>query len=569
MTTQATPIAQAHAGLYCLALDDGALMFWQRCSRGEAQLIACDNFAHLSSAWLDDQNNAIALAAQRYDQRLRDLLERLQLTLPEAPVLVLLQEPCGANVAIELIDLGVQEVVVSPDTGWQLDESLALANARKQHELQLQRSSHYDSLTGLANRTLFQDRLDYSLAQCQRRQRGLVLLFIDLDRFRIVNEILGHDGGDQVLQIVAQRLQQCVRRADTLARLAGNSFAVLLDNINSADIARIVADKLRTRIHLPIELGDEEVFVSASIGMELANRVGFDAGQLVRRAELALHQAKQQGRQRSQLYEEQPSPIASVRVGLESSLHHALERDELYLVYQPQVKVENRHFAGVEALMRWQHATLGTVPPAVFIPVLEDTGLIEPFGEWAIRHACQQYQSWLKQGAVPANSKVSVNLSPRQFRQDNLEAVIGEALEESGLPAANLTLEITESMLMTSVEQNAELLSRLRQLGIGIAIDDFGTGYSSLAYLKNLPIDVLKIDRMFVKDIVDNADDAAIAHSIINLAHNLGLKVIAEGVEDVEVLEILHLLGCDLYQGYYFSRPASAADIPGLVARCR
>ncbi|ASP37720.1 hypothetical protein CHH28_03100 [Bacterioplanes sanyensis] len=567
--TQVSPIPHQRSQLFCLSLDDSAFDFWQAQARGEALISRCDGFADMSSQWLQSPDSALAIAASHYDGRLRDLLERLQLTLPDAPVIVLLQQPCGADIAVELIDLGVQEVVVSPESGWQLDDSLALASARKHHELQLQRSSHYDCLTGLANRTLFQDRLDYSLAQSQRRQRGLALLFIDLDRFRIVNDVFGHDGGDEVLKVIAARLQQCVRRADTLARLAGNSFAVLLDNINDTHIAELVADKLRLRINQAIELGEEEVFVSASIGMELATRVGFDAGQLVRRAELALHQAKQQGRQRSQLYEDQPSPISSVRAGLESSLHHALERDELYLAYQPQVQVDSRRFAGVEALMRWQHSSLGSIPPAVFIPVLEDTGLIEAFGEWAIRSACRQYQQWLQQGQVPDNSKVSVNLSPRQFRQDNLEQIVRRTLTETGLPAHNLMLEITESMLMTSVEQNAELLSRLRELGIGVAIDDFGTGYSSLAYLKNLPIDVLKIDRMFVKDIVDNADDAAIAHSIINLAHNLGLKVIAEGVEDVEVLEILSLLGCDQYQGYYFARPSNAADIPDLVARCR
>lgn len=511
-----------------------------------------------------NQDSAILILAEQINSELKAAIERIQLTLGDAAIIVALpssQQLQQSSVA--LIGLGVHEV-----TSWDLpamadwQRLIQQARARRAYESQLKRFSHYDPLTQLANRSLFQDRLEHSLLQNQRRARGVGVLFLDLDRFRVVNDIYGHHIGDQLLVACAERMLEKVRRSDTLARLGSNSFAVILDDVDDDDGMYRVSDKLNQAFTQPFDIAGHEIFVSTSIGMQLASRVNFDVGELVRHAELALHDAKRNGRNARVLYQEHHSPADKVRLGLESALHHALERQELYLAYQPQVDLNSGEFTGVEALMRWRHPVLGNVPPTVFIPVLEDTGLIDRFGLWAIQSACEQFAQWLQQQQIPATAKLSVNLSPRQFRQPDLAQQIKNALQTSQLSPQRLTLEVTESMLMNNLDQGIEMLAHLRRLGVAVAIDDFGTGYSSLSYLKDLPIDYLKIDRVFVKDIVTDDNDAAIANSIIGLAHNLGLKVIAEGVEDKEVLERLMAFGCDQYQGYYFSRPIPAEEIP-------
>jgi diguanylate cyclase (GGDEF)-like protein len=517
-----------------------------------------------------EKDSVILLLAQVLNSELRATLERIQLTLGDVAVVIALQgEEINQAIYLDLISLGVQEVFsLSDHTSDEWFQKLQMARARKQYEARLKRFSHYDPLTQLANRSLFQDRLEHNLIQNHRRARGMGLLFLDLDRFRVVNEIYGHHIGDRLLIASAERMLEKVRRSDTLARLGSNNFAVILDDVNDEAAMRRVSYKLSQSFAQPFEIAGHEIFISVSIGMELAGRVGYDVGELVRNAELALHQAKCNGRNASLLYQGSNSPVDKVRMGLESALHHAMERKELHLAYQPQLTVDGQGFAGVEALLRWQHPALGNVPPAVFIPVLEDTGLIEVFGRWVIEAACQQFAEWLRQGLVPENSRVSVNLSPRQFRQSELTSHIKDVLTKTGLPPTCLTLEVTESMLMSNLEQSVEMLTHLRELGVSVAIDDFGTGYSSLSYLKDLPIDYLKIDRVFVKDIVTDANDAAIANSIIGLAHNLGLKVVAEGVEDSEILEMLVLFGCDQYQGFFFARPSPPDEIPQLVQRC-
>ncbi|WP_221793099.1 putative bifunctional diguanylate cyclase/phosphodiesterase [Oceanobacter mangrovi] len=513
-------------------------------------------------------SEVVCLLGKQFDDSLRNTLERLRLKLPSAPLMVGLQD---VGDEVQLLELGVQEVFAlgraSPDAR-QLERLANITIARMDYELALRSLTHFDPLTGLANRSLFQDRLEQSLIQARRNSLNVGLLFIDVDRFRVVNDIYGHSLGDQLLLACSHRLQKSLRRSDTVARLGGNTFAVILDSVRGTEVVTAVAQKLADALKAPFKLESHEIFVTVSIGIEISCEANYDAGQMVRRAELALHQVKRDGRNDCQIYSPQSAPIDKIRVGLESALHHAMERDELRLVYQPQISVVGNHFVGAEVLLRWQHPVLGLVSPAVFIPVLEDTGLIEPFGEWVLRQACKQYKYWLDQKLVTANSKISVNLSPRQFRQRDLGERIQQILQETGLPTANLTLEITESTLMYNLEQGAAMLSELRALGVRVAIDDFGTGYSSLAYLKDLPIDFLKIDRSFVKDIVDDRNDAAIANSIIALAHNLGLQVIAEGVESSDILAALESFGCDHYQGFFFAKPVEAEDIPELVSRC-
>ena len=534
---------------------------------GEVTLLECPDEICSNLA---DLGGIILVLAEQLNSELRASIERAQLTLADAGIVVALpQSELNEINCVRLIELGVQELValetMAPS---QWLHHIRQARARKNHETQLKRFSHYDPLTQLANRSLFQDRLEHNLIQNQRRNRGTGVLFLDLDRFRVVNDIYGHHIGDQLLIACAERMLEKIRRSDTLARLGSNNFAAILDDVDDEQGMNLVADKISRAFNEPFEVAGHEIFISVSIGMQLASRVNYEVGELVRHAELALHDAKRNGRNACVLYQGNSSPADKVRLGLESALHHALERDELYLAYQPQVEVDGNHFYGVETLMRWRHPVLGNVPPTVFIPVLEDTGLIDQFGLWAIETSCRQFAQWLSQGQVPPTAKVSVNLSPRQFRQPDLAQQIKNALETTGLPPQRLTLEVTESMLMNNLDQGVEVLAHLRQLGVAVAIDDFGTGYSSLSYLKDLPIDYLKIDRVFVKDIVTDANDAAIANSIIGLAHNLGLKVIAEGVEDAEILEMLRVFGCDQYQGFYFAKPVVADEIPGLAGRC-
>ena len=529
------------------------------------QSYLCEKVEDIRKTWYQHKLKVIVLLVGKQDTLLEDWVCRLLMALPEAPLVLLSAEPLILD-ETKLLELGVQDV-------WpiaELNEVLLVkmvqhAITRKQVEYQAHHLVHYDSLTGIANRTLFQDRLDHSLLHARREGHVVGLLTIDLDRFSVVNEHYGHDVGDQVLKQFARRLGAIVRRSDTVARLSGNNFAVLLENVANEDVITSVAKKLCRAFNDPYFIAEHEIFCSISIGIELASRVAYDGSQLLRRSEVALRQAKQDGRNDYRVFVTEMHPTDMIRASLESALHHALERKELSLQYQPQVRVSDQQFIGSEVLLRWNHETLGSISPVVFIPVLEETGLINKVGEWVLASACYQHQQWIRQGALPSDSKLSVNLSPRQFRQRDLADRISQVLATTCMKPENLTLEITEGVLMDNLQQGIDMLGSLREIGVSIAIDDFGTGYSSLAYLKDLPIDYLKIDRVFVKDIVEDKNDAAIANSIIVLAHNLGLEVIAEGVEDSSVLEILQTFDCDHYQGFFFSRPVGAEEIPSLA----
>jgi diguanylate cyclase (GGDEF)-like protein len=525
----------------------------------------CGQVEEIRKVWYEKKLKAIILLVEKHDTLLEDWVCRLVMALPEAPLVLLSLQPLALD-EIKLLELGVQDVwPVTEVSETLLPRLMEHAIIRKQVEYQTRHLAHYDALTGVANRTLFQDRLDHSLLHARREGHVVALLTIDLDRFSVINEHYGHDIGDQVLKQFARRLADIVRRSDTVARLSGNNFAVLLEQMANEHVITGVAEKLCTAFNDPYFIADHEIFCSISIGIELASRVGYDGAQLLRRSELALRQAKQDGRNDFRFFMADLHPPDMVRASLESALHHALERQELSLQYQPQVRVTNKQFIGTEVLLRWTHETLGAISPAIFIPALEETGLINKVGEWVLASACRQHQEWIRKGALPVDSKLSVNLSPRQFRQRDLADRILQVLEVTQMKPKNLTLEITEGVLMDNLQQGIDMLGKLREIGVSIAIDDFGTGYSSLAYLKDLPIDYLKIDRVFVKDIVEDENDAAIANSIIALAHNLGLEVIAEGVEDPSVLGVLQAFGCDHYQGFFFSRPVDPEEIPVLA----
>jgi diguanylate cyclase (GGDEF)-like protein len=394
----------------------------------------------------------------------------------------------------------------------------------------------------------------------QRFNEGLAVLFIDLDRFKDVNDTLGHDAGDHVLQAVAQRLKGCLREVDTLARLGGDEFGVLIEQVSDTRFVGNVARKVLKTIAEVLMLGEQEYHITASIGISTYPADGSDGTTLLKNADIAMYRAKERGKNNSQFYAAAMNAHSMARLSLETGLRHALERGEFLLHYQPKVDIASGRITGMEALLRWMRpeadrgeCKAGMVSPADFIPLAEETGLIVPIGAWVLKTACERNRAWQRQGMSPL--RVAVNLSARQFVQANLVSDVARVLDASGLAPGSLELEITESMVMDNPERAMQTLRQLKSMGIALAIDDFGTGYSSLAYLKRFPIDNIKIDRSFIKDIPGNNDDATITRTIIDLTHNLRLKAVAEGVETVEQLDFLREHGCDEMQGYYFSRP--------------
>ncbi|GEM_PF-1239169 len=434
---------------------------------------------------------------------------------------------------------------------------------RKRYERELERQANYDGLTGLANRNLLTDRIQQAAAHSQRSRRQAAVLLMDLDRFKMINDSLGHNAGDSLLRAVAQRLAERVRQGDTVARLGGDEFVIVMEGLAREDDAVVSATKILEALRPPFTLAGREVFVTVSLGIALCPRNGEQPEPLLKNADAAMYQAKRLGGNGFKFFTEEMNTWAVQHLELETALRHALERGELELHYQPKVDLASGRISGAEALIRWRHPGMGLVSPGDFIPLAEETGLIVPIGEWVIETACAQIRAWQDAGLPPIG--VAVNLSARQFREPNLPEVIAQALRLNDLPPRFLELELTESMLMHDPEQAAATLHRLKALGLRLALDDFGTGYSSLGYLKRFPIDSLKIDRSFVRDITSDPDDAAIARSVISLAHSMGLGVVAEGVETEGQLHYLRRHSCDELQGYYFSRPLPADDLARLL----
>jgi diguanylate cyclase (GGDEF)-like protein/PAS domain S-box-containing protein len=435
--------------------------------------------------------------------------------------------------------------------------------ARKRDEQRLKYLADYDQLTALPNRSLFNQRLQRALAHAQRFNKALAVLFIDLDRFKNINDTLGHGAGDKVLQSVATRLMGCVRETDVVARLGGDEFVVLLEQAADARQASAVGQKLISAIAQSFPLEGREYHVTASIGISTYPTDGEDGATLLKNADIAMYRAKEQGKNNVQFYAPAMNSHSVERLSLESGLRSALQREEFLLHYQPKVDIASGRITGMEALVRWKRPESGMVSPAEFIPLAEETGLIVSIGEWVLKAACTYNHKWQRQG--PAPLKVAVNLSARQFAQASLVRDVARILDVTGLRPEGLDLEITESMVMGNPEQAIQTLRQLKSMGLSISIDDFGTGYSSLGYLKRFPIDHIKIDRSFIKDIPEDNDDATITRTIIAMAHNLRLKVIAEGVETEAQLNFLREHRCDEMQGYYFSRPLAAEDFAALL----
>ncbi len=431
---------------------------------------------------------------------------------------------------------------------------------RRDHEAMTQNArifhmAHHDALTSLPNRLLFHEHLEKALEQQKRRGDGVVLLCLDLDRFKQVNDTLGHPAGDMLLKEVAERLRGCVRDGDTVARLGGDEFAILQCGSNQLGQAEDLAQRIVSTLCGPYNLNGNHAVVGASVGIAVATSYLFTADTLLRNADLALYQAKANGRGTFRLFKSVMDDQVQARRALELDLRKALARDEFEMVYQPLFHLESQRISGFEGLLRWSHPERGLVSPSEFIPLAEELGLIVAIGEWVMAQACADAVTW------PENVRVAVNLSPIQFRSIGLIDAVRRALESSGLPARRLELEITESALLQDSETVLETLHELRALGSRIALDDFGTGYSSLSYLRRFPFDKLKIDQSFVLDMVQRADCCAIVTSVFNLAHQLGMTTTAEGVETEEQLEQLRQTACTEVQGFLFDRPRPAADI--------
>lgn len=426
---------------------------------------------------------------------------------------------------------------------------------RKQAEDKLNFLARFDAVTDLPNRYLFTDRLSQMLAQAQRNDWSVGILFVDLDRFKAVNDTYGHAAGDELLRQAAARMQACVRSSDTVGRLSGDEFAVMLSNLAKTEDAGMVAQKIVDTLAAPFDLNGQQAYISASIGIALYPSDGTQPDTLLKNADTAMYRAKSQGRNGYQFYLPQMNERLHRRQQLEIQLRGALDRNEFLLHYQPKVSLATGAITGFEALLRWQHGAV-LVSPAEFITVLEETGLIVPVGDWILNAVCAQLKRWEQEGI--ALLPVAVNLSARQFQVKNLADVVGQALRNNNVKPELLKLELTESLLMSDAEESVQTLYHLKILGVQLSVDDFGTGYSSLAYLKRFPLDELKIDREFIRDAVSDPDDAAITLTIINLAHSLKLKVVAEGVETEGQLNFLRFHGCDEIQGFYFAKPTTA-----------
>lgn len=429
---------------------------------------------------------------------------------------------------------------------------------RKQAEDRLSYIAQFDNLTGLPNRHLFHDRLAQTLAQARRNNAKVGLMFIDLDRFKTINDTLGHAAGDKLLAYAGKCFRKALRTGDIVGRIGGDEYAVVLHDLARPDDARVVAQKIASMLAVPLELGGQRISTSASIGIAIYPSDGESAEVLLQNADTAMYRAKQCGRNNHQFYLPEMNERVVERLELEIRLRSALQREEYVLHYQPKIDLGSGRVCGLEGLLRWNHPERGCIPPARFVPILEDTGLILSVGHWVLHTACQQAKQW--QERLPRPVPVAVNLSPRQFHLRNLAQTVQRTLEEAGLEPALLELELTESVLMSDAEDAVRTLHALKDLGVHLTLDDFGTGYSSLAYLKRLPLDKLKIDRTFIQDTSTGRDGDAITVAIINLAHSLKLRVIAEGVETDAQLNFLREHGCDEIQGYYYSAAMPAEE---------
>lgn len=505
----------------------------------DGELIAVVNLTDKQSAKPFDQNDVDALSV---------MLDEIHFALENAQI--------HATIKAHALNLELKTTELNQEI-----------SRRQQIENKLQHLAHNDALTGLSNRALFLDRLQQGLIQAKRRKQSIAIMFLDLDGFKPINDMLGHDQGDIVLQEVARRLLGCLREMDMVARHGGDEFTFALLDVKAAEDISIVAHKVLACFKRPFILNGHEQFIGGSIGISMYPADGQQAEKLVNQADTAMYQAKKAGGNSFRFYTQKLGDDAKHRLQLELELRHAMKREQFVLYYQPQIDLAHGQLSGLEALIRWQHPERGLVPPVQFIPMAEKIGLIEPIGDWVLRCACDKQKAWREQGIVPVPVvvNISVNLSAHQFRAGDLIQTISEVLDKTGMDPTLLELEITEGIIMEHADSSITLLKQLKDMGLRIAIDDFGTGFSSLSYLKRFPIDTLKIDRSFVTHLPKDGDDVAIVRAVISLAQSMSMKTIAEGVETKEQMKFLQDIGCDEIQGYLFGRPLPQDEMGQLL----
>lgn len=495
-------------------------------------------------------------------------IHRLHEVAPQAPV-VILSGAQNPEITLKAVEQGAQDYLVKG----QINEALIVRTVRyaldrKRMEVKLEYLSKYDPLSGLANRWLFYDRLNQAIVRSERRKQRIALLFVDLDFFKTVNDEYGHAVGDQLLQQVAVRLQDNVRREDTIARIGGDEFAIILEGVQSREAVAAVAEKLLASLDRPYILEGHKISITASIGiMPYDGDGGMTPEALLNSSDLAMYRAKKRGRNHYYFVESGDSLAPMKSDSFESRLVGALDRGEFFLVYQPQIDIRRRTVAGAEALLRWNHPELGIICPSSFLPLLEMQEEMHRVGEWILYNACRQWAQWREARVIPGDAVLSVNLSVKQFRREGLAVMVAEQLRKTGLSAPQLMLEITEKVLVHNTDANIRTLKDLKYLGVGLAVDNFGIGFSTLNYLKHFPVDCLKLDRAFVADILENKIDKVIAVSIIRLAKDLNLRVVAEGVDSAEKAKVLQRYGCRVFQGYYYAAPLSIESFPGDISR--
>ena len=463
-------------------------------------------------------------------------------------------EPIWVSLSSQMVMYGNEEAVIT---------SIIDLSERKNHENKLFEQANYDALTKLPNRGLAFDRLQDAMARARRTELKIALMMLDLDHFKTVNDNLGHTAGDQLLKEISQRLCHCVREGDTVARLGGDEFTLILPELHDAMDAEVIADKIIQACSGPVLINGHEVSVSASIGITIFPNDGTDQETLLKNADTAMYKCKEDGRNHFHFYTEEMNQHAQALLKMELELRKALSRDEFSLYYQPLICTQTGVIMGVEALLRWDNAELGRVPPDAFIPLAESMGLINELGEWVLQTAVQQIRQWRQLAQMP--QYVAVNVSVQQLRQGGFVDLVTRTLDDAGLPPEALELEITETVLLDNTERNRRILNVLDAMGVRLSIDDFGTGYSSLSYLGRFPFDTLKIDRSFINDIAEVDEAAQLTSAIISMAEVLGLRVVAEGVETQEQLDFLSSLKCELTQGFYLAKPMPADEFERFV----
>jgi diguanylate cyclase (GGDEF)-like protein len=517
---------------------------------------------HLSAG----ETSLVILDLSLPDSHGLDTFAKVYAHSPAVPIIVLTGND-DDSLALSAVKGGAQDYLVKS----RLDRELLLRSMqysieRKRYQVQLEHQANYDALTGLPNRNLLHDRLRQAVYS-QRNSRNIAVVFMDLDHFKFVNDSLGHSTGDRLLKAMGERLRSVLREGDTVGRVGGDEFVLILNDQSNEEVIFRAMQRISAKVAEPITIEGKELYVTASAGISLYPQDGRDVDTLLKNADAAMYRAKEHGRSNFQFYTSEMNERVNDRLALEHALRRALERKEFMLHYQQKVDLRSGRIIGAEALVRWMHPEWGLVRPARFIPIAEETGLIVQLGEWVIHEASRQTRAWLDGGLSPG--VVSVNLSARQFRAEGLVRSVSRILQETRLDPACLEMELTESMVMHNVETAVATLQGLKSLGLRLSVDDFGTGYSSLAYLKDLPIDTLKIDRSFVRDIASGADaeDGILAQAIISLGHALHLKVIAEGVETDAQVHFLKRHGCDEVQGFLYGEPVPPEQFAALLQR--